>query len=864
MMKPYRYIRSLILAFAVLSLSACSNDDYLLQTEGENVSITFHPTLGGELSTRTIGDATGIDRLTVAVYEGSQTLSKKFSFSEEWDIVKRNGIALTVIEGRSYKILFWAENSENSAYTITDDGRITVNYDNYINGGFAKMEEMDVFFGISSITVGTQKVENKGEIKLSRPLAQVNFADNTTKPILGTHKAIVTYHGLPTSFNPFTGEIRMSENDITFTFEDFPDETLSVNVSDNEYYYISSNYVFAPQAETTATIRATLDLQNIDGTSIKIVELDDITIEQNKKTNILGSIVQEPETWSVWNGTIPTVSTLTTDPENQNRYIIDEADDVAWLSVKENAQSLATNSTFVMTVDVDMNNGSGLAAIQLPSGSTLDGDGHTIKGLKLGNALLGDVTDITVKNLNIEETTVENTSTDVTHVGVLVNTLKGSNTFSNIHIKSSSVSTQNGAAGGIVGYISRKDPNNREEELTVIFDDCHVTETTVDGTRSEGHFVGLLRGYDNKETLQFNSNCTLTLSATARSADDFVSPYREGNEGAWLASNDYSKYDGWLGNEECYRGTVMYGGNRFIPCWDGVTKITPLTDGTTKLIYSAFDLASLQEATGIQITFKSDVDMGTKVFEPIMTATKVYGKRDDSDGNYVIYNLKVDTEFLSVPWYGGAFIRKMASGSVENITIKDANVSVTNAEGGEDAYASILVATIEGSSTVTIKNVTVEGGYLKGINKIGGIAGYVSCNLQATNCIVNGLTIENFTTSNTGDVFESYGEIGGLIGFIQGNGSVISQCQVNNSTLNVKASTLRYNNRFIGTANPSSGQKITIQTNCSATGNKVTNESRLKYGGFFGIGGKTFDLLGGYSLSVLQGGDVYYGNTKLK
>ena len=860
-MKPYQYIRSLILAFAILSFSACSNDDYLQQTMGENVSVTFRPTLKGELNTRAIGDAAGIDRLTIVVYEGTQTLSKKLSYSEDWDIAKRNGITLTLIEGHSYKILFWAENSVNTAYTLTNDGKITVDYNGYIDGGFAKMEEMDAFCGTSSITVGSKKNENK-QIELSRPLAQLNFADNTTLPEQGTHQTVVTFHGVPTSFNPFTGIVEMSNTDVVFTFADFPAETLSVDGS--SYYYLSSNYFFAPQTGTISNMSATIDLQNTDGISIKEIEVPDITLEKNKKTNILGSIVQQPETWSVWDGEIPKESTLTTDPENQNRYIIDEADDVAWLSVQENAQSLATNSTFVMTVDVDMNNGSGLAAIQLPSGSTLDGDGHTIKGLKLGNALLGDVTDITVKNLNIEETTVENTSTDVTHVGVLVNTLKGSNTFSNIHIKSSSVSTQNGAAGGRVGYISRKDPNNREEELTVIFDDCHVTETTVDGTRSEGHFVGLLRGYDNKETLQFNSNCTLTLSATARSADDFVSPYREGNEGAWLASNDYSKYDGWLGNEECYRGTVMYGGNRFIPCWDGVTKITPLTDGTTKLIYSAFDLASLQEATGIQITFKSDVDMGTKVFEPIMTATKVYGKRDDSDGNYVIYNLKVDTEFLSVPWYGGAFIRKMASGSVENITIKDANVSVTNAEGGEDAYASILVATIEGSSTVTIKNVTVEGGYLKGINKIGGIAGYVSCNLQATNCIVNGLTIENFTTSNTGDVFESYGEIGGLIGFIQGNGSVISQCQVNNSTLNVKASTLRYNNRFIGTANPSSGQKITIQTNCSATGNKVTNESRLKYGGFFGIGGKTFDLLGGYSLSVLQGGDVYYGNTKLK
>lgn len=103
--------------------------------------------------------------------------------------------------------------------------------------------------------------------------------------------------------------------------------------------------------------------------------------------------------------------------------------------------------------------------------------------------------------------------------------------------------------------------------MTVTFDDCHVTETTVSGTQSEGHFVGLFRGYDNKETLQFNNNCTLTLSATVRSADEFVSPYREGNEGAWLADNDYSKYDAWLGDEECYRGTVMYGANRFIPCW---------------------------------------------------------------------------------------------------------------------------------------------------------------------------------------------------------------------------------------------------------------------------------------------------------
>ena len=839
MMKPYRYIRSLILAFAVLSLSACSNDDYLLQTEGENVSITFHPTLGGELSTRTIGDATGIDRLTVAVYEGSQTLSKKFSFSEEWDIVKRNGIALTLIEGRSYKILFWAENSENSAYTITDDGRITVNYDNYINGGFAKMEEMDVFFGISSITVGTQKVENKGEIKLSRPLAQVNFADNTTKPILGTHKAIVTYHGLPTSFNPFTGEIRMSENDITFTFEDFPDETLSVNVSDNEYYYISSNYVFAPQAETTATIRATLDLQNIDGTSIKIVELDDITIEQNKKTNILGSIVQEPETWSVWNGTIPTVSTLTTDPENQNRYIIDEADDVAWLSVKENAQSLATNSTFVMTVDVDMNNGSGLAAIQLPSGSTLDGDGHTIKGLKLGNALLGDVTDITVRNLTIEETTVANTSADVTHIGVLVNTLKGSNTFSNIQIKSTSVSTQNGAAGGIVGYISRKSPNDRNETLTVIFDNCHVTETTVNGTQSEGHFVGLLRGYDNKETLQFNSNCTLTLPDVAAQEDEFISPYREGNEGVWLAGNDYSKYDGWLGNEECYRGTVMYGDKQFIPCWDGVTKITPLKEGTTNLIYSAFDLAYLQGKAAGNIKLMENVCMeydlngaskdGVRnhIFTALSTLTKLEGN------GKTIYNISIRDNY-----YGGFVKSESCATTFENVTFDGADIRVTHDTSEGNAY----VGTLRGFAyaATTINNVHVKKGYLNGVCKIGGLCGGIFSKITCSNSSVTNYSIENYDSQIVNAGFKANGEIGGLIGYITvldaSTVNEISNCHVENNRFNCVTYSASLWDRsvapFIGDIRTQQAGTVKIST-CEIKGtNTYTNASTGKTASF--------------------------------
>lgn len=291
-MKVFRHIGILILAFVILAFCACSTDGCLLIADEENVSVTFHPKFANRLNTRAIGDAESINRLQVAVYEGSENLFKTYSISEDWDDVEQYGITLTLIEGRSYKILFWADNKDNSAYTLSDDGNIYVNYTDYTNGGFIKMEEMDAFCGISSITVGEQNNENK-TIELSRPLAQLNFADNTTSPLQGTHKAVVTFHSIPVSFNPFTGEISISDiPDVTFTFTDFPGEEL--NLDGSTYYYVTTNYLFAPSIGATS-VSATLDLQQTDGTSISKIELTGdkaIILEKNKKTNVLGSIVQ--------------------------------------------------------------------------------------------------------------------------------------------------------------------------------------------------------------------------------------------------------------------------------------------------------------------------------------------------------------------------------------------------------------------------------------------------------------------------------------------------------------------------------------------------------------------------------------------
>ena len=855
MMKPYQYIRSLILAFAVLSLSACSNDDYLLQTEGESVSITFRPTLGSELNTRAIGDATGINRLTVAVYEGTQTLSKKFSFSEEWDIVKRNGIALTLIEGHSYKILFWAENSENSAYTITDDGTITVDYDNYINGGFAKMEEMDVFFGTSSITVGSQKVENEGEIELSRPLAQLNFADNTTQPEMGTHKAIVTFHSIATSFNPFTGEVEMLDMDKAFVFTDFPTETLLIDGS--TYYYLSSNYFFTPQTGAI-NINATIDLQNTDGTSIKTVELSNITLEKNKKTNVTGSIIQQPETWSVWDGEAKSQPAI----DAQNRYIIDEAADIAWLS--ENGATLTSNSIFLQTKDIDMAS-KAITSIKLPTGSTYDGGGKTIKNF--ANSLFGDAISLTVKDLAVENIVASGS----THIGTLVNTLQGSSSFANVSVLNSTVTTTNGAAGGMIGYIVRTTEKNRNETLDVSFTCCKLNGVSVSGSASEGKFVGLLSGYDNNEALSFDSEC----EAANVSVADYTSVYTKTNNSVWVTGDVTNKYDGWLGAENYRRAKVTFGGVRMAPRWDGKT-VTAKTDlllyngeNNKYEVHSPFDLAGVRNATAspAALYLMENVDMfghgsDGEYFVHSNFTKSAFNSTDDNKfnafssiallegNNKGIYNLALNANGSD----RYAFILSGNNGDIHrNTSFHNCCTVVPHVvkDNEDKSYGATVVLSISGA-TYTMENVHAYGCKVFALQKTGIIAGRVTSLTMATikDCTVNNCYIENYDCKDHAEQFGSGlisttfytpGEVGGFIGFVE-NFATISNCHVKGTTIyafgqdNKKLLFIytvygRHIGQFIGDIRTSDDEKDKIVlTNCSVDSNTKCTKRWDKHG----------------------------------
>lgn len=820
MMKSYRYIKGIVLVLAMFVWSACSNEDSLMSGGDKEVSVTFQPKLKGDASTRAIGGATRINKLDVIVYEEDENgmLSEKISDTKNWVTAQKDGISLTLIEGHTYQILFWAYCGDNTAYDI-EDGIISVDYSDYIDGGFAEMEKLDAFYAKEIVTIGNQKVEDRGTISLTRPLAQLNFADNTTQPVEGTHKAVVTFHSIPTSFNPFNGEVttmtdaKNDADDVTFTFTVFPDEMLN-----SSYYYVSSNYLFAP-----TSIEATLEFQKVDGTLINKFEFKDdnaITLAQNMKTNVYGSIVEEPQTWSVWDGTIPLESTLTIDPENQNCYIIDEASDIAWLS--KNGASLAAG-TFLQTIDIDMNSKE-ISSIKLPAGSTYDGGECKIKNYS--NSLFGDADGVSVQNLNIEEAAASGTS----HVGVLMNTLKGSAKFTDITIANSSASTTNGAAGGMIGYVVRKSEKDRSEKLNVEFLGCQLNTITVSGSESEGKFVGLLSGYDNQESITFNAQC----QASSVSVTDYTSVYTKANQSAWVTSDVTNKYDGWLGHETYRRGKVLFDNVRMAPRWDGTTKITPITDGTTKLIYSAFDLASLQGSDHTAVAFKENVDLGgdratnKNPFTPISTIGTLDGE------NHKLYNLNIFYKNWIVGFINGT------SGKTEHKNLHFVNSSVrANMTGNEaQVYVGTLCPYVQ--HEYIVDNITITNGYVLGLGKLGGLIGFVTsetaASLECSKCSVTSTTIENIESSAVDRFGNQYvyadfypqGEVGGLIGFI-GNDVVVTDCHVTNCNFNcygqdmktaagVYAVPGRHVNRFIGDIRTINGDIIKI-TECTAESN---------------------------------------------
>lgn len=858
------------LAFAI----SCQPEIETPQEEEGIIEVTFHPSLDEGVGTKTltevstkagtkaiteaearvgskasteamtkaIGDAAKVDQLRAAVYqEKADGLELVSTQTKSWKEVQKNGVSLKLSAENRYKILFWAEDQDNTAYKFLNDGSVTADYTDYLTGGFARMEELDAFYATALISPESPADKQKSVV-LRRPVAQLNFFDETM-PEPGTHTAKVTFHSVPTSFNPFTGQVKAtnstdSSDDLTFIFSDFPTETLKVDGTD--YNYLTCNYILAAtegRTQTECTIEVTK--AGLPIVSYEFKGKKAIALTQRRKTNVAGPVVHDTEKWSEWNGMFPIVSTITADPNDPDCYLIDDAEDIAWLGTAENAARLGEGKTFKLVTNIDMGHKPGQMSMKLPAGSSFDGNGYTIKGLKLMIGLFGDTaTDLDVKNLIIDDAIVS--STTRSHRGILVNSLYGSGSISNIWITNSYVNTIAGVAGGMIGYISRKDKTDRSEKLEVVFDNCHVVNTVIEGSDHAGYFVGVFRGYDYNEVLRFKNSCSCTPSPDA---EPLHSNFVEGMECVWLEENDYSAYNAWLGAEECYRGTILFEDMRFVPKWDGKTYVAALLanpeyDDTPDhkvvagpkryVIYSSYDLAGMRTKTSAQpyaVYFLTDVDLNGAGADGITYVDEEfeYSAATSEDDNYfkpihsidtlegynhTVYNMNINHK-VETGLTGSAFINRNRTGAKtihRDLNFRNCN-TVVKAREYEDEEGKVqdvstgaifLHYSFESDTTsYAMENIHVYDSRVFAIQSIGIMAHQFTGNM--TNCTVNNCYIENYKCENNLELFShtaeigsgnvrveagfySYGEVGGLIGLMRNRGNV-TNCHVRGTTI---------------------------------------------------------------------------------
>ena len=283
---------------ALLLTGACSIDERTSGNNGNEAMLTLNMGLDGAVQTRAIGDGSGADHLIYAVFDETGTRRIEGLDQVSKDVTFPTTETITLAKGQTYMIAFWAQNKACTAYDVSDDMVVTINYE----GAMGNDETRDAFFKTVKVTVtGDAELD----VELTRPFAQLNVgiyesdwtAGKDAGIVISTSRAVVKQAA--STLNLIDGTVE-NPVDVTFDFAKIPTENLSVDLDGDgtpeTYKYLSMNYIL-PNDETTGDASTTLsDLEFTfhpeAGYDITLTQgLDAVPVQRNWRTNIIGRIL---------------------------------------------------------------------------------------------------------------------------------------------------------------------------------------------------------------------------------------------------------------------------------------------------------------------------------------------------------------------------------------------------------------------------------------------------------------------------------------------------------------------------------------------------------------------------------------------
>jgi uncharacterized protein YjbI with pentapeptide repeats len=290
-----RFFLGIIATMAVLFSTSCSNNE-IDEQAGSDAIVSFNLNVENIMKTRAISDGLKVDQLMFAIFGENGELIIPKVVKDDYqvqDMHSKNGyrLQLSLIKGHKYKAVFWAQNSECTAYTVSDDMKVTIDYE-----GLNNDDNRDAFFAATEEF--TVKGSETQTVILTRPFAQINVGsypfdfEQAKKYGVEIKKSKAVIKNVPNNINLIDGTIS-GDTTVTYEFNTIPDENLFADLDDNNikeaYKYVSMSYILAGEKSIHD-----MDFYFSNETGDKFIEfagLTNIPVTRNWRTNILGQVL---------------------------------------------------------------------------------------------------------------------------------------------------------------------------------------------------------------------------------------------------------------------------------------------------------------------------------------------------------------------------------------------------------------------------------------------------------------------------------------------------------------------------------------------------------------------------------------------
>ncbi len=489
-MKKYH---SLLFLLALIGLAiACSKNDTLDGQNSKNNRVVFSARIGDGLQLRSGAQTRASGNLQLPGYALRYILevwneSDAVAHREEklvTDAAQTVVFEFGLEEAGDYNALLWADyipagaaatNGHYPDLYYKTDAATGLKAISIIGTAYAvNTPSRDAFFGNSSFTKDGVSETDAGNVTLTRPFGRINIIENSAT-LLAELTNLELAYTVPSDFNAADGSVSGTYNVALNGITSFPQ---AATEKANLFY----DYILAPAIGQhllgELQINYTLESAITETVHAAFTIPSNMPVERNKRTNISGSILNNPELTSLsvaisdawtepdtdeeidpnaWDG-VSTSEPAGYTAGSPGTVDITSATELAWLATKIVEETNFSGYTFNLTTDINLNNKEWIVSTTKSFTATFDGQGHTVHNLRstgFRGGLFGTLTSpATVKNVTVDGN-ITYTGDAICYLGGIAGSLSYAtieNCTNHCTITGESTATCN--AGGIAGYVS--------------------------------------------------------------------------------------------------------------------------------------------------------------------------------------------------------------------------------------------------------------------------------------------------------------------------------------------------------------------------------------------------------------------------